>query len=51
MEQITELDKTKMDVLKEVAESNVLLGGMKAEMLKLESDKEKFFVHIHFCFV
>jgi hypothetical protein len=42
--EIKELEKTKMDVLKEVATSSVLVAGMKAEMLSLEKEKDDFFV-------
>ena len=41
---IQELDAQKMKVMKEIADTNLLVAGMKAELLKLEEDKEKFFV-------
>lgn len=38
-----ELDKLKMQTMNEIAESNVLIGNMKAELVKLEEDRENFF--------
>lgn len=39
----TELDNTKMKVMKEVADANVLLANTKAEIAKLIGDKDNFF--------
>lgn len=39
----TELDNQKMKVLKEIADSNMILSGLQAEIKKLENDKEAFF--------
>ncbi len=39
----TELNSEKMKVLKEIADSNVILSGLQAEIHKLETDKEAFF--------
>lgn len=39
----TELDNLKMKTMKEIADGNVLLGSMKAEIAKLISDKDNFF--------
>lgn len=41
--EITELDNLKMRTLKEVADSNLLVSQIKAELLELESQKEQFF--------
>lgn len=38
-----ELDNLKMKTMKEVADAQVLLSSMKAEMIKLKSDKDIFF--------
>ena len=38
-----ELDKQKMDVLREVSESSMLVMGLKAKLIELEEKKEEFF--------
>lgn len=42
--ELTELDQEKMKVVKEIADCNVILSGMKAEILKLREEKEQFIV-------
>lgn len=37
-----ELEKQKMDVLREMAECNMLIGSLRAEIEKLKKDKEEF---------
>lgn len=39
---ITQLDNKKMKVLEEMAQVNMIVSGMRAEMLKLEQDKKGF---------
>lgn len=43
MIEIIELDAKKMEVLKEIANSNLLVAQMKAELMELEKGKEDFF--------
>lgn len=38
-----ELDSIKMKTMQEIANSNLLIDSMKAELIKLEEDKENFF--------
>lgn len=39
----TELENSKMQVLKEIADSNVILSGIKAEIAQAKKDKDQFF--------
>lgn len=43
--EITELDNQKMKVMEELASTQMLISGMKAEMMSLDSKKEEFFVY------
>lgn len=43
MEQITTLDNQKMAVMQELSKTQMLIAGMKAEMLSLDASKENFF--------
>lgn len=43
MQQITELEQKKMEVLEEVAKANVTLAEVRAEIKNLEEGKEKFY--------
>jgi chromosome segregation ATPase len=43
MELTIELEKTKMDVMKEIADSNLILSGLRADIKKMEKDKDEFF--------
>lgn len=42
--EIQELEKLKMDTLREVADSNLLIAGIKAELSKLEDRRKAFIV-------
>lgn len=41
--ELNELDNEKMKTMREIAECNILIGEMKAEMSQLESQKNDFF--------
>ena len=41
--ELTELSEAKMKVMKEIADSNVTLAGLKADVKKLKEEKEHFF--------
>lgn len=40
--EITELEDIKMKVMKEIADSNVILSGLQADIRQLKADKEEF---------